>query len=830
MDGKPNIFARLGMAANALVRGGIAQAVEHFRRAGKLGGPRADAGPSSPYEQVVAFFRCVEFLASAPSQFRFCVSTINDDIIESGPIAALLDKPNPRQSIDEFMGDTIGWLMMTGEAYWVFTSRAGTRPTEMLPVGPAQIKPRFEQRGREVGHPIGWKFRMAGDRWDQAIDLDLDEVWPMSIRGFDPDRPWKGVGVADVARKAINQVFKSDVANEASLDNGVEPGGVFTMDGTPTKPQGDDLREEVNQRHAGAQNRRRHMILYGGIKYTQTAANFKDMEFRSLKLFSRADVCAAFGLDPSAVGFPPEGGRFEYAESAEAKAWRSRVDPLLRWLASQFGRGVLAHYEEDKSLAMRDALKRTQPMNLRQRVMHGASKSLRTRRETRAASGGRRLFAWFDTSSHEAFLPVIKEKTEVMSRMVSDLKATPQEASDLVDGGLAGNPAQQVAWQKVGEMPVGELPPGEDDPPGSEDGDVDANSDDGQAHAPPAHNKEHDELPGGAERADEERLRRLWSKWRGSYAPIEKQFRSSLTGHYQRLRREVLSNLDNVQFGADAGDTIVLPVRWIDEDEVKRERAYRITPTQRDVIGEILFDLFAANNRLRARLSPLVREAFRLGGQQSMDEAAEAQGQAPEDADVFNIADPEAKAALRRREQRIVDINKRTAQRLRASLAEGFQAGENQQQLADRVRSQFNRENTRARAIAFTETSSAVEESRAQGRDQANVPLKSWLSSRKETGRPEHAAVEAQTMANPIPQDEQFDVAGHPAAYPKAPTLPVGQVVNCGCTTLSRFPGDSLDKALDRFERVGCLHYSALQRQSAGKSAERARTEWSPYE
>src|SRR5690606_25455435 len=115
-------------------------------------------GPAKPYEQVVAFFRCIEFLTESVTRMPFNVSTQDDQILESGPIANLLDRPNPQMSIEDLFAETLGWLLMTGEAYWIFTERAGRLPTEMVPAGPAQVRPRTAQAdGR--GPVVGWLFR-----------------------------------------------------------------------------------------------------------------------------------------------------------------------------------------------------------------------------------------------------------------------------------------------------------------------------------------------------------------------------------------------------------------------------------------------------------------------------------------------------------------------------------------------------------------------------------------------------------------------------------------------------------------------------------------------
>src|SRR5690606_417471 len=118
--------------------------------------------------------------------------------------------------------------------------------------------------------------------------------------------------------------------------------------------------------------------------------------------------------------------------------------------------------------------------------------------------------------------------------------------------------------------------------------------------------------------------------------------------------------------------------------------------------------------------------------------------------------------------------------------------------------------------IARTEVGRAVEESRQHGRRQAGTPLKSWLWSRKETGRPWHMATEENTLREPVANDELFTVAqtGNTCEHPRATNDPQDDV-NCGCTTLARYPGDSVKGVVERYTSRGFLGVDGLRRLDA---------------
>jgi len=746
-------------------------------------------GPSHPYQQIAAVFRATQFIAGAIASLPFNVSTANDELLESGPIIDLIDNPAPGVSGDDFWLETAGWLMLTGRVHWVFTQMRGNQPTEMLPVGAPQMTPEVDKTSGEV---TSYTYRPAGSQ-GQRLTIQPEEQWRIDVPAFDTNQPHTGVGILDVVKRAINQVWKADSANENSLDNDVEPGGALQTDSSLTDEQRNQIRQQVNEKHAGAQNRRRFMLLEGGLKFERTQATFSEMEFSTLRRTSVEEICAAYGIDKAAIGFSPEGGRFEYVKSAKDSAWIDRILPLADWLAGHFDKGIVARFADDRSIAMRDAMKHARRLaDPKQRACPGHLKARQqmTRRN-------RRLVSWFDSSNVPAVKETIASRVETAGQMVDRLKATPADAIELFDLGLPINDWQKTGWQKATEIQIGEPMPGENDEPGDQ-----AEPDDSSE----ASWRQRADDPPTVEAPDEqpEKRQRLWAQWRASWDGIRKSFEKKYRGRVQKWRRAILKNLDRTlgRKALSEAHGEQLGVVWHEPDTgAKHERVFDLPVGAKDVIAEIMFDVVAAENDLLSVTGPLVRESVRLGGQQIMDEVAAITG--AEEADQFNIRDEEAQAAIRRRRVQIKGQPRRVAERVRSDLAEGLEAGENIEQLGERVKKRMNVEGTRARTVAFQETSSAVEESRAVGKDQANVPMKSWLWSHKETGRPEHAATERATMDDPIPRDDDFQIVGtiHTAPHPRAVGVPE-QDISCGCTSISRFPDDQVKSMEDAIEKI----------------------------
>lgn len=85
-----------------------------------------------------------------------------------------------------------------------------------------------------------------------------------------------------------------------------------------------------------------------------------------------------------------------------------------------------------------------------------------------------------------------------------------------------------------------------------------------------------------------------------------------------------------------------------------------------------------------------------------------------------------------------------------------------------------------ARLIARTETAGAVEATNTMAMKEAGYDYKMWISRGGPRGREAHTAINGQVR----PINEPFDVNGYEAMFPADPRLPVGERVNCGCTSV----------------------------------------------
>jgi len=718
----------------------------------------------NPYQAVSIVYACVRRLADVMASLPMRISTADDQIVEDGPLAALAARPSKGLTARSFKREMRAYLSLFGKAYIVKVI-AGNSLLGYSSRSPIEIEEDWDWSTGELRGYWFTPYNAAGAR----TYLMPEEVHRIVDPNFGDGHTMNGLSPCQAAGLAIRQHYKADVANDQSLENGASGGIGLRTDQTLTEPQRKELKSQMQRQHSGHKKRHQWLLLEGGLSVERMFQSFAEMEFTELKRMSRDDICASFGLSSISLGFPPNQGQADDRDNIEMHEWTNTHLPFAEWFAEEWSEAIIPHFKNDRSLSMRDCRRRSMTIGEHRNPV---------RRELRAnaLATGRQYFAWFDTSSE----PVLRRAAlqEVQSqKLLAEMGVPINQILRATDA-----PYEEVPWGDTWWKPAmlvdvtAESLPIDDEPYISPEEPGDAE---------PEPNPEQDDqeiASAGFELRDvtEQQLDAIWNAWRMSWAGLEKSLRNRVRRLFLELRSETLRRLDSVLGGQKSlGET-----------------------TQKDVIGEIVFDLVSANKRLLAVARPLLRSSFELGGQQAMREHADGQGRS--EPDEFNIESPEVVESLRRREIQLTNVNRTLRKQVANAIADGLAKQESVAEISERVRTKFNQGTNRANTIAQTEVGRAVEEARQHGRSQAGTPLKSWLWSRKTDGRSWHFQTEQQTLAAPIPNEADFVVAstGNRCLHPRATGDPKDDI-NCGCTTISRFPNDDIKSVVAGYLQRG---------------------------
>lgn len=777
---------------------------------------------SNAYKQVSVVNACVRKKADAMAQLPLRISTTDDNVVESGPLVELADKPNPRMTGRAFWRATSAFLDLFGCVYWLRLHadlRGGV--SGILPVSHLQLKPRRNTQGET----IAYEYRPF-KRGNVMELIPVEDVHEIIEPDYGSGYSDEALSLRQAAGMAAEQFFKADLANLSSLDNDMSPSGYLKAEEDLTEEQEQQIKAMLRDSNIGTHNRRRLLILTGNLSWESIANKFNEMEFAQLKQMSRDDICAVFGTPALVIGYEGQAGLGKGGESDNALMmfWGDTIRSRAEWLAEEWDHAVVKLMSQTKGTrALRLASAKRRAMVRRECVSLG-------RRECamRANASGMAYYAWFDFSQ----VPVIVDMQLQRSKEAVKLTEVGIPLADINDA--YDLPFEVREWQKTWWKPINlvnveeAMMPGDDDTPGPPESTPESPpvspSQEGPNQNPPADDGDqgkgiHPRTKSAIEQIYTKNAPAMWMQFRASWDP------------HQRL---VMSRTERFVFGK--GGLVAQVIANI-KRAYKTGRLAGLTTAQikaftnqqiKDVIGEMLFDVNAAVQQYIKLNKPVLQDVLQLGGDQSMDEAAAASG--ADTPDAFDIASDEAQAALRRRTISISQVPRRTQRKLRQMMSEALSEGVGQEELIERTRQFFKADMSvaRRRLIAFQEVGTAIEEGRAEGRRQAGVPYKRWLWSRKEKGRQNHQLTEDATAKNPVPNDANFVIAvtmvecPHPRGSGRA-----SEDINCGCTAISSYGDEAKDTAMvNHLMTKGMLmtggqrtiQLTAQQREQAGAS------------
>ncbi len=742
----------------------LSEAARLFMTGGGASGSDRLGGPSDPFKQSLWVNACITAIATAGSgvpirlsvgqasgtrgvfNHRYvrkgrhkarCVLPASKglhkaapgDIVETGDLFQLLARPNDGQSWSQLMLQTLGLLYCHGRVHWLFDEMIGRRPATIYCIPGNRTTPLVARTGR-VRPLVGWKLRMPEGGEDI---LTLDEC--VSFQLFNPDDPNAGLAPRNPASLAIVSDYNASLYNAAMFGNNCEPGSVLATDAEFNPELDQQMRTSWQQRHRGPANARSLAILWGGLNYQSMTSTMKEMLFPEGKQLAREEICAAYRVPPTVAGFfGTTGDSSAYTNNELKRFWQDTMMPLL----DQIGEGINLH------ICPRF------PGNLE---------------------------AFFDLED----VPVIQEMrlTRIDAvRPLWPMGVAFEDLNEWADLGLPERPQHAVSYVSVSMVPTdqagmgGTLPP-LDEPSGSEPGSGSDQepADSIQDAAAPGDRKQTDNTASTADRraVATASMDRIWELWQRSWAPLAKRCGAMLSNHFAAQQRKLIKLLK------DSGQE---PVRAAGEK------------VGESTILRILLDVFEDRDgklKFRGRMQRQVKDATELGVSQAAGEAG-LEAQARRDFVRHQMADPAINAAMQSETIRLSSlINDRTRAILRKNLTDGAAAGETPLQLADRVQEIMGNRRTDAVRIARNSVGQALSGARHRAIGRTRMTHEIWVHSRGPGERREsHIAAEQQYAAHPKHIGEPFVIGGAFLRYPRDPSGPPGEIVNCQCLAIAK--------------------------------------------
>lgn len=718
-----------------------------------------------PFEQSIYVHSAIMNIATAMASLPFGLYEASGDRVWEHPYLELLDRPNPEQSGDELVEALCIHREIDGIAYLIEPDyKPGTPPARRRIAVASQGEMTPIERS---GALVGYQYTPLDGARKQFLPL----THARALRRYHPRKRLEGLPGATVARLAIEGHHAAlDLFRNAIL-NGAEIGPVFSTDKDLTADQHAEIQEVIRAR-SGTKNAGKALLVSGGVKLDRGSAGMKDIQWLEGMRVSAQIIATAYNVPLIFVNL---------MDQAQYNSAPQQV--LVFWQMNGLTQ------------------KRRIEAALNEFVLRGD----RTR-----------YYLRLDTSD----VQVLRELEADFMAKVFALGAHGlgrNEVNDRFDLGFENPPWGAVPLAPAGQLPIDVLVDEariamgmEQAPEGEGEGEEEPAK--GESHetvralqkiAHEAGQRAEQILAASADVVRSARLRALHRRWLSSWAGLRKVCAKRVQ---KVLRRQITATKKRLKDVGLPYEPAVEDQRSKIEDPALQTRTFNV--------DAYLFDLVEEDGALKAAMKPMIGDAAELAGKQIADEIG--------DVFAYNIASPEASAAIETQVNKVVRINATTRGQIRKTLQQGFAKGETLAELDVRLNSLLEETwQSRGYVIAQTEMHEALSAHRQVAMQQAGVDGKAWITSGREVrssanpdGVVRYSHWRAQEdSADGIPVTEPFTLTGEDgdverAMYPGQESLSGKNRINCACASVPRtLKGKSLDAAVSR---VGLYTYERM--------------------
>ncbi len=237
------------------------------------------------------------------------------------PALGLLYKPLPGENVTshDLLYAVVIYLGTDGNAFIekCYPSENAKEPNGLWPF----IDP------RSVYVMPGEERLVKGYVWRKStgyVAFEADQF--IHFKTFNPENPYYGLSPTEVLKQSLIADVRAMDWNRMFFENSAIPSGYLTTEKHLEKPNAKMIRELWEEQHMGRQRSHRTAVLADGTKYEYLDRSHKDMEFLSLREWTRDEVLAVLGVPPILVGLR-EGANKAISQTERRMFWENTVLP-----------------------------------------------------------------------------------------------------------------------------------------------------------------------------------------------------------------------------------------------------------------------------------------------------------------------------------------------------------------------------------------------------------------------------------------------------------------------------------------------------------------------
>jgi HK97 family phage portal protein len=289
------------------------------------------------YEQVVWVYRAINALAEGLANVPFLFSSGErgrEHLITSGPLLDFYARPHAHLNRFQYWELRVLWLMLRGECFRVpvyDTRRSSTgRPLlkQVLLPDPACFQHIIEDH-----QLIGWRFTGLGPQVPLASQVLLpEEVWFERLPN--PFDFWRGLPPLQVAAGAARTDFAAGAFMRGLIENNADAGLIVRTDKWLSDEQREQIIAALRDRKRRAGRPDRPVLLLGTTEVIRPQLSSSDLQFLENRKFSRAEICAAFGV-PEEIVTTTDHSKYDVMAGARLNFIENGIAPLCGRLEAE---------------------------------------------------------------------------------------------------------------------------------------------------------------------------------------------------------------------------------------------------------------------------------------------------------------------------------------------------------------------------------------------------------------------------------------------------------------------------------------------------------------
>jgi HK97 family phage portal protein len=292
---------------------------------------------TNAYQQVVWVYRAVNALAEQVANVPFLFSRGErgrENLVTSGPLLDFYARPHPQLSRFEYWELRVIWLMLRGECFRapIYAGDANSNRGRGREGGRGRLEkviildPSHFQHIIQDHQLVGWRYTGFGNSTPLASQVFLpEEVWYEKLPN--PFDFWRGMPPLYAATMAAKTDFAASAFMRGIIENNGDVGTMVRTEKQLAPEQAEELIAALRNRKRRAGIADRPLLLQGVTEIIKPSLSSSDLQFLENRKFSRAEICAAFGV-PEEILTATDHAKYDVMQGARQNFIENRVAPL----------------------------------------------------------------------------------------------------------------------------------------------------------------------------------------------------------------------------------------------------------------------------------------------------------------------------------------------------------------------------------------------------------------------------------------------------------------------------------------------------------------------